>query len=339
MKNENLHTAKNAKKDEFYTQLSDIENELKHYKEQFYGKTVLCNCDDPRVSNFFYYFYANFRFLGLKRLIATCYKNLNPDIFTQNKDEQAVYCIYDGTDRVDDVVYDREKFIRQNKWEVLKGDGDFRSEECIELLKQSDIVVTNPPFSLFREFVAQLIEYDKKFLVIGDQNAITYKEIFNLIKENKLWLGYDNGGTKWFQVPLNYADIPTKTRIKIDKGNKYFSKGSIMWYTNLDTTKRHEDLILYKKYTPEEYPKYDNYDAIEVSKTAEIPIDYADAMGVPVTFMDKFNPEQFEIIGMAEDNGKGFSGGIWDGKNPHCIINGEKKFKRLFIRNKRIVGK
>ncbi|GHT24119.1 putative adenine-specific methylase [Bacteroidia bacterium] len=336
MANENLHAAKNAKKDEFYTQMTDVNNELNHYREQFRGKVVLCNCDDPRVSNFFRYFFSQFHAMGLKGLIATCYKNLNPDLFTQNKDEYAVYCIYNGSDRNDDVIIDYEKFIKQNEWNILKGDGDFRSAECIELLKQADIVCTNPPFSLFREYVEQLAKYDKKFLIIGDQNAITYKEIFKLIKENKLWLGYENGGTKWFQVPIDYEDIPTKTRIKIENGNKYFSKGSIMWYTNLDTKKRHEELIIWKNYTPEKYPEYDNYYAINVDKTDDIPCDYAGCMGVPITFLDKYNPEQFEIIDCN------------DIRKPHMhiknyglikdkdgAIDGKPKYVRVVIKNKK----
>ncbi|HOF94945.1 MAG TPA: adenine-specific methyltransferase EcoRI family protein [Clostridia bacterium] len=179
----------------------------------------------------------------------------------------------------------------------LQGDGDYRSEECIELLKEADIVVTNPPFSLFREYVAQLVEHEKRFIILGNQNAITYKEVFTLIKENRLWLGYDNGGTKWFQVPNDY-NIQTTSRIKHVDGVKYFSMGNIFWYTNLDTTKRHETLTLYKRYTPEEYPQYDNYDAINVDRVADIPYDYDGAMGVPITFLDKYNPEQFEILGL-----------------------------------------
>jgi hypothetical protein len=193
---------------------------------------------------------------------------------------------------------DIECLLRQNQnaTTLLKGNGDFRNDECIELLKQADIVVTNPPFSLFREYVAQLVEYDKKFLILGDQNAITYKETFKLIKENKVWLGYDNGGTKWFQVPNDY-DIETESRIKIENGVKFFSMGRIVWFTNLDTTKRHDKIDLYKKYKPEEYPKYDNYEAINIDKVSDIPMDYKGAMGVPITFLDKYNPNQFEIIG------------------------------------------
>lgn len=289
--NKNLNAAKASKKDEFYTQLADIEKEVKHYKPHFKGKTVLCNCDDPRESNFFHYFSYNFEQLGLKKLIATCYKNQNADLFTENKSETAVYLEYYG-DKDGNRVPDPEE-IGINP---LKGDGDFRSKECIKLLQQADIVVTNPPFSLFREYVAQLIEYEKQFLIIGHQNAIIYKEVFKFIKDNKLWLGVDNYGTKWFGVKDHY-DITTESRKKIENGKKYFSMGSIVWFTNIDNAKRHEDLILFKKYNEQEYPKYDNYDAIEVTKVAEIPKDFKGVMGVPITFLDKYNPEQFDIVG------------------------------------------
>lgn len=324
--NRNLNKAKSSKKDEFYTQLTDIEKEMKHYKKHFKDKVVFCNCDDPRVSNFFHYFSYNFERLGLKKIIATCYKNQSMDLFSQNEAERAIYLEYEG-DRNRNNVPDTEEI----EVKPLKGDGDFRSKESIELLKQSDIVVTNPPFSLFREYVTQLIKYDKKFIVLGNQNAIIYAEIFPFIRENKLWLGVDNGGTKWFQVPDDY-EIKTKSRIKTENGKKYFSMGSIMWYTNLDTKKRHEELILYKRYNPEEYPKYDNYDAIEVSKYAEIPMDYEGVMGVPITFLDKYNPEQFEIIG----SNRGISqdpNGIY-GRG--SFLNGKETFKRLFIRNKKV---
>lgn len=288
--NESLHAANRAKKDEFYTQLADIENELRHYKEHFKGKTVLCNCDDPRVSNFSVYFVLNFKALGLKRLITTCYKNNEPDLFSMNECERAVYAIYDG-----DPECNSQEDAKQIPYhEFEHSDGDFRSPECIELLKQADIVVTNPPFSLFREYVAQLIKYDKKFIIIGNQNAITYKEIFPLIKENRIWLGY-KAGDMAFKVPSNSE--PRATRYWQDEnGQKWRSMGNICWFTNLDISKRHEELILYKHYSPEEYPKYDNYDAINVDKTADIPCDYCGVMGVPITFLDKYNPEQFEIV-------------------------------------------
>ena len=348
--NSNLHKASKAKKDEFYTQLIDIEKELKHYKEQFRGKVVYCNCDDPFESNFFKYFAANFNALGLKKLITTSYtkspivggqlplfevKGLKPKGKEPFKIElnEVTDSNADGAVGLADV-----KWLLKNDANIatpLKDNGDFRSEECVKLLEQADIVVTNPPFSLFREYIVQLAQYKKKFIILGDQNAITYKEVFKLIKENKLWLGYDNNGTKWFQVPMNY-DIPTESRKKIVNGVKYFSMGRIVWFTNLETIKRHEELNFYKKYSPEEFPKYDNYNAIEVSRVLEIPKDHKGVMGVPITFLDKYSPEQFEIIGMAEDNGKGFSGGIWDGKNPHCVINGQNKFKRIFIKNKKV---
>lgn len=287
--NKNLNKAKEAKKDEFYTQLEDINNELRHYREHFRGKTVLCNCDDPRVSNFFKYFAYNFEFLGLKKLITTCYKNQDADLFSEGKCEKAVYLVYEG-DKNGNNIPDKEEI------EVLplKGDGDFRSPECIEFLKEADIVVTNPPFSLFREYVAQLIKYDKKFLIIGNENAVSLKEIFPLIKENKIWYGYTS--PKIFETP----DFTNKNCFIAPNGKIYASFGNTIWFTNLDHQKRHEDIILYKKYTPEEYPTYDNYNAIEVSKVAEIPFDYDKVMGVPISFLNKFNPSQFEILGLTD---------------------------------------
>jgi hypothetical protein len=343
--NMGLNKAGKAKKDEFYTQLSDIEKEIKHYKSQFRGKVVYCNCDDPFESNFFKYFASNFRELGLKKLIATSYKpspiantqlNLFGEVIEVGKPKgrpkvTANKLIINDVDDIDgDGAFDLRDIAEQlkanknNEWAPLKGEGDFRSEESIELLKQADIVVTNPPFSLFREYVAQLVEYNKKFLILGDQNAITYKETFGYIKDNKLWLGYDNGGTKWFQVPDDY-DIETESRIKIVNGIKYFSMGRIMWFTNLETTKRNEDLILYKKYTPEEFPKYDNYDVINVDKVADIPMDYDGVMGVPITFADKYNPKQFEILGIANS-------ARWIGYKCFTIIQGRKIYNRILIK-------
>ncbi|KKR89412.1 MAG: hypothetical protein UU40_C0027G0002 [Candidatus Uhrbacteria bacterium GW2011_GWD2_41_121] len=340
--NKNLRNASKAKKDEFYTQLVDIEKELKHYKEQFRAKVVYCNCDDPYESNFFKYFASNFNTLGLKKLITTSYSG-SPIVGGQlplfevagSKGKQPFKIEIkevpdtdkDGAINLDDVKY----LLKHDKNTAtpLKGSGDFRSDECIELLKQADIVVTNPPFSLFREYVAQLVEYDKKFLILGDQNAITYKEVFGYVKQNKLWLGYDNGGTKWFQVPMNY-DIPTESRKKIVNGVKYFSMGRILWFTNLDTAKRHEELTLYKKYSPKEYSKYDDYNAINVNRFIDIPMDYAGLMGVPITFVDKYNPKQFEIIGIdryVKDNpnyGKRFT------------IGGQEIYARILIRNKKV---
>jgi hypothetical protein len=294
--NLNLHSAKLNKKDEFYTQLSDIEKELKHYKNHFKNKVVFCNCDDPRVSNFFHYFSYNFEKLGLKKLITTCYKNQDADLFTKNISERAIYLEYMGDKNGDNIPNIEEIGIRS-----LKGDGDFRSEECIELLKEADIVVTNPPFSLFREYVAQLIEYEKKFLIVGHQNAIGYKEIFKLIEENKLWLGFGfTGGAAHF-FNTQYKDYATAG----DHKEGMIRVSGVHWFTNLDINKRHEDLILYKKYTPKEYPKYDNYDAINVNKTKEIPMDYKGVMGVPITFLDKFNPDQFELLGLSQKVGFG----------------------------------
>ena len=316
--NKNLQAANKAKKDEFYTQLCDIENELRHYREHFRGKTVLCNCDDPRVSNFFHYFAYSFEQLGLKRLITTCYKNQSPDLFSRNDCEQAVYLIYEG-DRNGNRVPDPEEIgIRP-----LRGDGDFRSPECIELLKQADIVVTNPPFSLFREYVAQLVKYDKKFLIIGNMNAITYKDCFKLIKENKMWLGASiHSGDREFGVPQDYPLHAAGCRID-EKGNKFIRVKGVRWFTNLDYKERHEDIVLYKKYTPEEYPKYDNYDAINVNKALEIPCDYDGVIGVPITFLDKYNPEQFEIVKFRKGN---------DEKD--LAINGKCPYFRVLIRRK-----
>lgn len=296
MANKKLNEAKEAKKDEFYTQLEDINNELRHYREHFRGKTVLCNCDDPRVSNFFTYFAYNFEFLGLKRLITTCYKNQDMDLFSQNKCEQAIYLIYDGDKNGNNIPDPEEIGIHP-----LKGDGDFRSRECIELLKQADIVVTNPPFSLFREYVAQLMEYEKKFLIIGNVNAINYREIFPYIMQNKIWLGPSiHSGDRKFWVPDNYELNASGCGID-ETGRKFIRVKGVRWFTNLDYKERHEDLILYKHYTPEEYPLYDNYEAIEVNKVENIPCDYDGVMGVPLTFLDKYNPDQFEIIWRSHD--------------------------------------
>ena len=278
MSNTSLRMANKNKNDEFYTQLSDIENELKHYKDFFKGKVVLCNCDDPRVSNFFHYFSYNFEYLGVKKLITTCYKNQDADLFSQNKSERAIYLEYTGEKDGGRVPTPEAIGIK-----LLKGDGDFRSPECIELLQQADIVITNPPFSLFREYIAQLIEYNKKFIIIGNDNCRTYKEVFKLIKNNNLWCGYNH----------------VKEFVNADGNNQKF--GNVSWYTNVEITKRYQRLDLYKKYSPDEYPKYDNYDAIEVSKVSDIPVDYDGVMGVPITFLDKYNPTQFEIVGMCEN--------------------------------------
>ena len=321
--NRNLNRAKVAKKDEFYTQLSDIERELAHYEHHFHDKTVLCNCDDPRVSKFFQYFSLQFEPLGLKKLITTCYKSQRPDMFSLHDSEKSIYLEYDGTlndNRVPDVDEIGVK--------PLQGDGDFRSPECVELMRQADVVATNPPFSLFRAYVAQLVDHEKKFLIVGHQNAITYKEIFKLIKDNKIWLGYGfEGGAAHF-INVNYEDYATAS----DHKEGMIRVSGVHWFTNMDTRKRHEDLVLYKQYSADEYPKYDNYDAINVDKVKDIPADYAGVMGVPITFLDKYNPAQFEIVGMGEDNGRGHSGGVWKGGSLKCLINGKAKFKRLFIK-------
>ena len=336
MANTNLHNASRAKKDEFYTQLVDIEKELKHYKDQFRSKVVFCNCDDPKESNFVKYFSMNFEHLGLKKLIATHYKEAN--LFTQEKPYKLEYT----GDKNGNRMPDPNEFITE-----MIGTGDFRSPECIELLKDADIVVTNPPFSLFREYVAQLIKYDKKFLILGQQGAVIYKEIFPLIKENKMWLGYDNGGTKWFQVPSDY-DIPTESRKKTVSGVKYFSMGSVNWFTNLDVAKRHEQMILYKKYDPAEYPKYNNYDAININLKADIPIGYEGIMGVPITFLDSYNPDQFEIIWQASGNSyanmpkeilkvvnfiPNVPGAEGAGQGVG-VVNGKKVFSRILIKKR-----
>lgn len=295
-KNKNLQEARSSKKDEFYTQLPDIERELKHYKPHFQGKIVYCNCDDPRFSNFFHYFSHNFEKLGLKKLIATCYKNQDMDLFSQNDSEQAICLVYDG-DKSGNNLPDRDEIGITH----LKGDGDFRSDECIAILKQADIVVTNPPFSLFREYVAQLMEFDKQFLIIGSYNAITYKEIFKLIKEDRIWLGYGfKAGNAFFETP--HPKEFAKGVYNEETGLVKFR--NVTWFTNIDISKRHEDLILYETYSPEKYPTYDNYDAIEVSKTKDIPSDYYSAMGVPITFLDKHNPDQFEILGITDRDNK-----------------------------------
>lgn len=342
-----LQKAKQAKKDEFYTQLKDIEDELKHYKEQFKGKTVYCNCDDPFESNFFKYFVLNFKHLGLKSLITTSYKpspidetqlalaGIGESVVVSSakgrpKVEAKRFIINDVGDINNDGSYDLKDVAKQlqanehNEWALLEGDGDFRSPECVELLKQADIVVTNPPFSLFREYLAQLVEHNKKFLIIGNKNAITYKEVFKLIKENKLWLGYRNiNSDMWFEVPEGdkYEKVVDGKRVK-----------HIMacWFTSLDTTKRHEEFVMYRKYTPEQYPTYDNYDAINVDVVADIPMDYAGAMGVPITFLDKYNPEQFDLIGqMVTTKIDNFNFG-------YPYIDGRKIYARVLVKNKKV---
>lgn len=330
--NRNLHSANKAKQDEFYTQLSDIENELKHYKKHFKGKTVLCNCDDPRVSNFFHYFAYNFEHLGLKRLITTCYKNQERDLFSQNNSERAIWLEYFG-DRNGNRVPDPEEIGIH----YFNGDGDFRSAECIELLKEADIVVTNPPFSLFADYIGQLAKYEKKFLVLGNKNAVTYKEVFQLFKENKLWIGVTPMSREiYFNVNQDFIEeslAKNRNRTIVVRDGKYMARSPSIWFTNLDHKKRHEELILYKKYSPDEYPKYDNYDAIEVNKTESIPEDYDGIMGVPITFLDKYNPEQFEIVGCSYNYGRPKEWNENIDMNP--VVNGKNIYKRFFIRRRK----
>lgn len=325
-RNQALSNAKKARQDEFYTQLTDISNELKHYKAQLAGKTILCNCDDPYESNFFKYFALSFNALGLKKLISTTYvpsplvgaqlplldiEGLKPE----GKEPYAIEVdkVPDHKGRGATDITDVEYLLKHDAntaW-TLKDDGehgggDFRSRECVALLKKADIVITNPPFSLFREYVAQLVEHKKQFLIIGNINAVTYKEIFKLIKENKVWLGQSiHSGDREFRVPDHYPLQAAGFRVDKD-GVKYIRVKGVRWFTNMDVPARHEEIPLYKKYSPAEYPTYDNYDAIEVGKTAEIPEDYDGAMGVPITFIDKYNPEQFEILGITDrDNNSG----------------------------------
>ncbi len=313
-----LRKADSERNDEYYTQISDIEKELFHYKDFFENKTILCNCDDPRVSNFFRFFALNFNNFKLKRLITTCYKNQDADLFSQHNCEKAVWIDYRGNPN-DSTSTDFSTIeIKQ-----LNGDGDFRSQECIEILKQADIVVTNPPFSLFREYLGQLMKYEKNFLIIGNVNAITYKEVFPLIRDNKLWLGPSiSSGDRKFNVPDDYPLYAAGCGIDPD-GRRFIRVKGVRWFTNLDHNKRHEELDIVCRYSPEEYPHYDNYDAIDVGKTADIPCDYNGAMGVPITFLDKYNPEQFDIIKFRKGD---------DDKD--LRVNGKCPYFRILIRNK-----
>ena len=313
--NRPLHAAKRTKKDEFYTQLSDIEKELRHYRQHFAGKVVYCNCDDPTVSNFYRYFRLNFGKLRLKELVTTCYQSQQYDAFSQHDQESSV-----GV-----------RFTSAGEMPFhLREDGDFRSQECIDLLKAADIVVTNPPFSLFREHVAQLVDHGKQFLIIGHQNAITYKDVFPLIQNNQLWLGRGFKRNCAHFIASAYEDYASDE----DHREGMIRVSGVMWFTNLDHAKRHEELILYRKYTPRDYPKYDNYDAINVNRTADIPLDYDGAMGVPITFLDKHNPNQFELLGATESEGKGFSNGLWFPESgiAQPVIQDKRIYKRLFIR-------
>ena len=370
--NSNLNSAKTARKDEFYTQLTDIEKEMRYYRKHFQGKTVLCNCDDPFESNFFKYFALNFNRLGLKKLIATCYYSspiagqqlqygcdangqmtfyFEDKGVEENKSKRpykaVVTQVYDkkGDGGVD--MLDVAELFRsgENKLVELEGDGDFRSPECLALLDEADIIVTNPPFSLFREYVSMLVEHQKHFIIIGNQNAISYEETFSLMKNNKMWIGASiHSGDRAFFVPDDYPLDAAGCGIDEITGRKYIRVKGIRWFTNLDIKQRHEEMILVRHYTPEQYPKYVNYEAIEVAKTSDIPCDYDGEMGVPITFMDKYNPEQFEIIGISRELVRTLSedvrkNGVYPQIGRFYLDVGAEKYKkvyeRLVIRNKR----
>lgn len=325
MANENsgLNRARKSKNDEFYTQLPDIEREMRHYRKHFKGKTVYCNCDDPRISAFFEFFTKNFEFLGLKRLVTTCYKSRDMDLFSQNDSERAIKLVYEGG------APNSMPSAEDIGVTLLDGDGDFASEECQGLLREADIVVTNPPFSLFNEYVRQLDELGKKFIIIGHQNAITYTTIFPLLRDNRMWLGYGFKRNMAHFVAPHYED----TASDADHREGMIRVSGVVWYTNLDIDKRHEEMILVRRYAGNEdaYPRYDNYDAIEVSRTQEIPIDYDGVMGVPITFMTKYNPDQFEILGCNRGVGQD-PNGVYGRSS---FLSGKETFKRLFIRNRK----
>lgn len=346
--NRDFNAAKRNKNDEFYTQIADIEKELKRYKQHFKGKVVYCNCDDPYESNFFRYFVLNFKVLGLKQLITTSYKpspiaNTQVELLgggnsAKHKGRPKVTANRFIINEAEDVdgdgqsdLGDMAMQLRQNKhneWKALEEDGNFRSDECVALLKQSDIVVTNPPFSLFREYVAQLMKYEKKFLIIGNIGAVSYKQIFPLFMQNKIWLGHSiKSGDREFRVPDSYPLNAAGQRID-EKGVKYIRVKGVRWFTNLPHSGRNEEIILTGIYTPEEYPKYDNYDAIEVGKVKLIPKNYRGKMGVPVTFLDKYNPDQFEIIGLSRGLEKTDDTSI----NQQFFLNKKELYARICIR-------
>lgn len=333
MSNSSLNNAKEAKQNEFYTLLPDIENELRHYTKHFKGKTVLCNCDDPRVSNFFKYFALKFKSLGLKKLIATCYKNQDYDLFTSNDSEHAVYIVYEGTPEIDHIPSADEIEVK-----YLNGDGDFNSPECLALMDEADIVCTNPPFSLLRDFLNLLVRKNKKFLIIGNTNALHYADVFPLIKNNKIWIGYNH--VKAFQTPLKEVEEP---KIQFKKDGKVYQKfGNVGWFTNLEIPKHYQDLILYKKYNPEDYPTYENIDAIDVGNVADIPMDYYGIMGVPDGFLEQFNPNQFELISVGSGNLAKLAGvkKNYRGRTDLALVdkNGKHKcpYSRILIRRKQI---
>lgn len=346
-----IDKAKKAKKDEFYTQLTDIERELQHYWSHFQDKVVLCNCDDPYESNFFKYFALRFNQLGLKKLICTCYNGspvqgnellLHFEGFdTPPKKVAYKVEITEVKDMNGDGAVDLSdvRYLLQNDKNVLSTlkNGDFRDVECIELLKQADVVVTNPPFSLFREYIAQLMTFNKKFLIIGNVNAITYKEVFPLIKDNKVWLGPSiTSGDRKFHVPDDYPLNASGCGIDSD-GRHFIRVKGVRWFTNLDHNKRHEELDLICRYSIDTYPSYDNYDAIEISRTANIPFDYKGVMGVPITFLDKYNPDQFDILGLSASAGynRDIVGIDFLGtKDARPLIKGKNTYARILIRNK-----
>lgn len=312
-----LHKAKSSKSDEFYTLREDIERELTFYKDSFHGKTVYCNCDNPKESNFFKYFFENFKLIGLKKLIASYFVPNTQDLFNESEPKHGSY--------ISVTLNDLDTNISDLPCKPLKGNGDFRSYECTSLLKQSDIIVTNPPFSLFREHISQIVRYRKQFLVIGNINAITYQEVFNLIQSNRAWLGIHLGrGISGFKVPDHYEMYGTETHIS-SNGDRIISPNNCLWLTNIDIQSRHDLLPLTKIYRGNEdlYPKYDNYDGINVNRTQDIPMDYEGAIGVPITFLHKYNPSQFEIIQFRKGN---------DGKD--LSINGKCPYFRILIKNK-----
>ncbi len=337
-KNANLWQAKRSKYDEFYTQRSDIEKELRHYTEHFAGKVVYCNCDDPSVSNFFHYFSHKFESLGLKKLIASCYQNQERDLFSRHDSERAIWLEYEGNRKGGRVPDVEDIGVHE-----FKGDGDFRSDESIALLEQADIVVTNPPFSLFREYIAQLMEHKKKFLIVGNKNAVTYKEVFPLLMNDKVWLGVTpKGRDMLFGVPDDYAETLLATAregsaYRIVDGVVKGRLGNAAWFTNLDHKKRHEELLLWKRYSPEEYPRYDNYDAINVDRVADIPEDWDGPMGVPITFLDKYNPYQFEILDANDVRTSSSVPFKKHGliKDKDSAIDGKPKYVRILVRKRR----
>ncbi len=341
MAKESMDNAKKNKSDEFYTQLCDIEKELCHYKEHFKNKIVFCNCDDPYESNFFKYFALNFNYLGLKKLICTCFDSSpmgNQQLAIMPDSNPYMIEISEIVDENNDGAVDLSdvEYLLKNKKNVLKklNSGDFRSKECVDLLKNCDIVVTNPPFSLFREFVAQITNHNKDFIIIGNTNALTYKEIFKLFQEDRIRTGYTN-----FNVGMYFFVPETVEKYhKIENGKKMVRVSTSCWFTSLPVKKHTENLILYKKYTPEQYPKYDNYDAINVNTYMDIPYDYDGDIGVPITFLDKYNPDQFEILGMAASAGynKEIVGLDFLGnKDARPLINGKNTYARVFIKRRK----